>query len=118
MTAPNIILKTENLSVSYRSRELKQGVNLAVRNLNLSVHQGEVFGFLGPNGAGKTTTMNVLLGLPAGPRLYGTVEGSLGQSGGGPEIHRRRPAQNVFSRARPGGPAAANSGLGALNSSL
>jgi len=34
-----------------------------VRNLNLSVRDGEVFGFLGPNGAGKTTTMNVLLGF-------------------------------------------------------
>ena len=63
MTAPNTILRTENLSVSYRSRELKQGVKQAVRDLNLSVHQGEVFGFLGPNGAGKTTTMNVLLGF-------------------------------------------------------
>src|SRR6058998_3666417 len=40
-----------------------QGVKVAVKDLNLSVHQGEVFGFLGPNGAGKTTTMNVLLGF-------------------------------------------------------
>jgi ABC-2 type transport system ATP-binding protein len=63
MTTRDTILQTENLSVSYRSRELKQGVKQAVRNLNLSVHQGEVFGFLGPNGAGKTTTMNVLLGF-------------------------------------------------------
>ena len=63
MTTPDTILQTENLSVSYRSRELKHGVKQAVRNLNLSVHQGEVFGFLGPNGAGKTTTMNVLLGF-------------------------------------------------------
>ncbi|MGD0258944.1 MAG: ATP-binding cassette domain-containing protein [Verrucomicrobiota bacterium] len=118
MTAPNIILKTENLSVSYRSREPKQGVNLAVRNLNLLVHQGEVFGFLGPNGAGKTTTMNVLLGLPTGPQLHGTMEGSLGHSGGGPEIPRRRPAQNVFASAGPGGSFPANSGPGALTSNL
>jgi ABC-2 type transport system ATP-binding protein len=34
-----------------------------VKNLNLKVLAGEVFGFLGPNGAGKTTTMNVLLGF-------------------------------------------------------
>ena len=39
------------------------GRKLAVKDLNLSVHAGEVFGFLGPNGAGKTTTMNVLLGF-------------------------------------------------------
>jgi ABC-2 type transport system ATP-binding protein len=36
---------------------------VAVKGLNLSIEQGEVFGFLGPNGAGKTTTMNVLLGF-------------------------------------------------------
>jgi ABC-2 type transport system ATP-binding protein len=56
------ILRTENLQVEYRTRELKQGAKVALRGLNLSVNAGEVFGFLGPNGAGKTTTMNVLLG--------------------------------------------------------
>ncbi len=35
----------------------------AVEDLNLSVHQGEIFGFLGPNGAGKTTTIRVLTTL-------------------------------------------------------
>lgn len=56
------ILRTENLRVEYRSRELKHSAKLALKGLNLSVNSGEVFGFLGPNGAGKTTTMNVLLG--------------------------------------------------------
>jgi ABC-2 type transport system ATP-binding protein len=58
----NAILQTQALRVEYRSRELRQGVKMALKGLNLSVHAGEVFGFLGPNGAGKTTTMNVLLG--------------------------------------------------------
>ena len=58
----NAVLRTENLRVEYKSRELKQQTKVALKGLNLSVHQGEVFGFLGPNGAGKTTTMNVLLG--------------------------------------------------------
>jgi len=58
-----VILKTENLRVEFRTRDLGQEVKLALKGLNLSVHQGEVFGFLGPNGAGKTTTMNVLLGF-------------------------------------------------------
>jgi ABC-2 type transport system ATP-binding protein len=34
-----------------------------VRELNLMVPRGEVFGFLGPNGAGKTTTIRMMLGL-------------------------------------------------------
>ncbi|MFC3957953.1 ABC transporter ATP-binding protein [Halovivax cerinus] len=34
---------------------------LAVDDLDLTVEEGEVFGFLGPNGAGKSTTINVLL---------------------------------------------------------
>ena len=35
----------------------------AVRGIDLSVGQGEIFGFLGPNGAGKTTTISVLCTL-------------------------------------------------------
>mgnify|MGYP001189001655 CR=1 FL=1 len=56
------ILRTEKLRVEYRSRELRAETKLALKELNLTVNAGEVFGFLGPNGAGKTTTMNVLLG--------------------------------------------------------
>jgi ABC-2 type transport system ATP-binding protein len=35
----------------------------SVRELEMSVEKGSVFGFLGPNGAGKTTTMKMLVGL-------------------------------------------------------
>ena len=34
-----------------------------VRQLNMSVRTGEVYGFLGPNGAGKTTTIRMIVGL-------------------------------------------------------
>lgn len=34
---------------------------IAVENLDLTVKQGEIYGFLGPNGAGKSTTINMLL---------------------------------------------------------
>jgi len=34
-----------------------------IKNLNLNVSKGEVFGFLGPNGAGKTTAMKIMVGL-------------------------------------------------------
>lgn len=55
------IVKIENLRVEFPQPKLPPKV--AIKNLNLTVHSGEVFGFLGPNGAGKTTTMNVLLGF-------------------------------------------------------
>jgi ABC-2 type transport system ATP-binding protein len=35
----------------------------AVRNLSLSIGQGEIFGFLGVNGAGKTTTIKMMVGI-------------------------------------------------------
>jgi len=35
----------------------------ALRDLNLTVASGSVYGFLGPNGAGKTTTIRLLLGM-------------------------------------------------------
>ena len=35
----------------------------ALRDLNLVVRSGEIFGFLGPNGAGKTTAIRVLMGF-------------------------------------------------------
>ncbi|HYX84636.1 MAG TPA: ABC transporter ATP-binding protein [Gaiellales bacterium] len=41
----------------------RYGRTLALDNLDLSVHQGEIYGFLGPNGAGKTTTIRLVLGL-------------------------------------------------------
>jgi len=57
------ILETRNLRVEFKATAPARGIKVAVKDLNLKVHAGEVFGFLGPNGAGKTTTMNVLLGF-------------------------------------------------------
>ncbi|WP_406832303.1 ABC transporter ATP-binding protein [Pedococcus sp. KACC 23699] len=39
------------------------GSTWALRDLDLQIEPGEVFGYLGPNGAGKTTTLRLLLGL-------------------------------------------------------
>ncbi len=44
------------------SRSFKGGIE-AVRDLDLTISSGEVFGFLGPNGAGKTTTVRMLCTL-------------------------------------------------------
>jgi ABC-2 type transport system ATP-binding protein len=41
----------------------RYGEMLALDGLDLSIEQGEVYGYLGPNGAGKTTTIRLLLGL-------------------------------------------------------
>lgn len=37
--------------------------SMRVRDLNLSVPEGCIYGFLGPNGAGKSTTLKMILGL-------------------------------------------------------
>ena len=39
------------------------GTKRVIENLDLSIPQGEVFGFLGTNGAGKTTTMRMILDI-------------------------------------------------------
>ncbi len=41
----------------------RYGATLALDGLDLSIAEGEVYGYLGPNGAGKTTTIRLLLGL-------------------------------------------------------
>ena len=50
--------------------EKHYGAAHALRGIDLSVEQGEVFGFLGPNGAGKTTAIRIILDLirPSGGR--------------------------------------------------
>jgi ABC-2 type transport system ATP-binding protein len=47
-------IKLENVSKSY-------GKTKALENLNLSIQEGEIYGFIGPNGAGKSTTIRLLL---------------------------------------------------------
>lgn len=50
------IVTTHNLSKRY-------GNTYRVKDVNLSVGEGDIFGFLGPNGAGKSTTLKMILGL-------------------------------------------------------
>lgn len=49
-------IKTQNLTKFY-------GKNRGITKVNLTVEEGDFFGFIGPNGAGKSTTIRTLLGL-------------------------------------------------------
>lgn len=50
------ILEIKNLTKYY-------GKTLAVKDLSLELHAGEIFGFIGPNGAGKSTTIRSIMNL-------------------------------------------------------
>ncbi len=56
------------------------GPKIAVSELNLTIDQGEIYGFLGPNGSGKTTTIRLILDILRADtgeiRLFGEGDGS------------------------------------------
>jgi ABC-2 type transport system ATP-binding protein len=52
----NSVLQLFNISKKLKGKDI-------VKDINLTVNTGEVFGFLGPNGAGKTTTIRMIVGL-------------------------------------------------------
>lgn len=54
----DVILRTTALTKRFGTLE-------AVKDLNIEIRRGEIFGFLGPNGAGKSTTVGMILGLIA-----------------------------------------------------
>lgn len=51
------MIEISNVNKSYN------GSTKAVDGLNLTIPEGEIFGFLGPNGAGKTTTIKMITGI-------------------------------------------------------
>ena len=59
------IVQTNQLTKIIDSKEL-------VKDVNIHVKKGEIYGFLGPNGAGKTTVMKMLTNL--WKPTYGTIE--------------------------------------------
>lgn len=79
-------IEINGLQKTYRVGFWFQKQKMGLKNLNLSVNEGETFGFLGPNGAGKTTTLKLLMGLifPTG----GSAK-ILGRDWRDPEIKKR-----------------------------
>jgi ABC-2 type transport system ATP-binding protein len=56
-------IEIEGLEKTYKIGFWRKRPKCALHPLNLTVQEGEIFGFLGPNGAGKTTTLKLLMGL-------------------------------------------------------
>jgi ABC-2 type transport system ATP-binding protein len=54
---------TGDVAIGARGLTKRYGVFHAVRNVNLQIRYGEIYGLLGANGAGKTTTIKMLCGL-------------------------------------------------------
>jgi lantibiotic transport system ATP-binding protein len=52
----DLVIQTHSLQFSFGNLEV-------LRNIDLEVPAGSIYGFLGPNGAGKSTTIKALLGL-------------------------------------------------------
>src|SRR5262245_41997812 len=75
MNTQQPVIQAENLTKVYKAhtewqigmtkmpKRTKVDETRALDNLNLTVYQGEIFGYLGPNGSGKTTTIRLLLDL-------------------------------------------------------
>jgi len=76
-------IETNHLSKNY-------GPVCAIKDVNLRVKPGEVYGFLGLNGAGKTTTIRALLGMirPSAGNVK-VLGQALGAGGRGPDHSRR-----------------------------
>jgi ABC-2 type transport system ATP-binding protein len=83
------MITTKGLRKSFHTRHRRQTTTVeAVRGIDLTVTEGEIFGFLGPNGAGKTTTLRMLATLVAPDDGEATVAGANLRTESG-EVRRR-----------------------------
>ena len=67
----NEIMKTDNVVIEAKGITKRFEEFEAVRDVDVTVYEGEIFGFLGPNGAGKTTTIRMLTTIT--PPSSGTI---------------------------------------------
>ncbi len=52
------MLEINHLSKKYKGSNVK-----AIDDINLTIEEGDIFGFIGPNGAGKSTTIKCIVGI-------------------------------------------------------
>ena len=88
----DIILRTENLGISF-------GGLKAVQGLNLEIHKKQLYGLVGPNGAGKTTVFNMLTGVykPTTGRFFLDSEDLTGR---GQEVINHKGIARTFQNIR------------------
>src|SRR5882762_3526315 len=70
----DLAVAVEGLTKAFPIPFRRQSI-VAVRDLNLRVESGEVYGLLGPNGSGKSTTLKIVLGLVSPTRGHTKIFG-------------------------------------------
>ena len=87
-----IMLKTENLGISF-------GGLKAAQDVNLTINKNDLYGLIGPNGAGKTTVFNLLTGVyqPTTGKFYLDGEDLTGKK---QEIINRKGIARTFQNIR------------------
>ena len=73
----NVLLSLSHISKRFKTEQ-------ALKDINMTLHQGEILGFLGPSGAGKTTTIKIITGqlrqTSGEARLLGTDSANIDAS--------------------------------------
>jgi len=67
------VIETFDLSKTYKLKKNKEIE--ALKNINIKIKRGEIFGLLGPNGAGKTTIVQILTTLLQPTKGYAIIDG-------------------------------------------
>jgi putative ABC transport system ATP-binding protein len=89
------VIRTENLTKSYGRGEAKID---ALKNVNLTIHQGETVAVVGPSGSGKSTLLHLLGGVdrPTSGKVYVNGEDIYALNEKQLAIFRRRNAGFIF----------------------
>lgn len=51
------------LEIKGLTKKYKNADKNAIEDINLTIENGDIYGFIGPNGAGKSTTIKCLVGI-------------------------------------------------------